>query len=242
MELQAFFNRPWPRSQPGSIIVLVCPGPLPQTFRVESKRLLWQLLRRVNGVRRGLMNACWLAEARLRGFELGGRIILNGRPCLHRHPGSRIALADCVCLNSSLRSNPLGCSQPVVLRTLRSGAEIILGHGVGLSGDSLCAAVRIQIGEGTFVGAGAMIFDNDFHSPLGEWTWGNAAPDNPKPVIIGRGVFIGARAIILKGVTIGDRAIVGAGAVVTKDVPVRRLAVGNPARVIPMTDEQSSAE
>ena len=112
------------------------------------------MLRRVNAVRRGLLNAFWLAEARLRGFELGDRIILNGRPYLHRHPGSRIALADGVCLNSSLRSNPLGCSQPVVLRTLRPGAEIILGPGVGMSSNSVCAALRIHIGEGTFVGAG----------------------------------------------------------------------------------------
>jgi acetyltransferase-like isoleucine patch superfamily enzyme len=200
---------------------------------VASKHLLRQILRRVNAVRRGLLNAFWLAEARFRGFELGDRIILNGRPCLRRHDGSRIALADGVCLNSSLRSNPLGCSQPVVLRTLRPGAEIILGRGVGLSGNSVCAALRIHIGEGTFVGAGAMIFDNDFHAPVGEWAWGDAAPGNPQPIIIGRGVFVGARAIILKGVTIGDRAIVGAGAVVTKDVPARRCVVGNPARVIP---------
>lgn len=191
------------------------------------------MLRRVNALRRGLQNSFWLAEARLRGFELGDRIILNGRPCLQRHPGSRIVLADDVCLNSSLRSNPLGCSQPVVLRTLRPGAEIILGRGVGLSSTSVAAARRIHIGEGTFVGAGAMIFDNDFHSPSGEWTWGEAAPDNPQPINIGRGVFIGCRAIILKGVTIGDRAIVGAGAVVTKDVPARQLVAGNPARVFP---------
>jgi acetyltransferase-like isoleucine patch superfamily enzyme len=199
---------------------------------VESKNLVWQMLRSVNAVRRGLMNASWLAEARLRGIELGDRIIFNGRPCLHRHPESRIALADGVCLNSSLRSNPLGCSQPVILRTMRAGAEIMLGRGVGLSANSVCAALRIHIGEGTFVGAGAMIFDNDFHSPLGEWNWGNAALDNPKPVLIGRGVFIGAHAIILKGVSIGDRAIVGAGAVVAKDVPARTIAAGNPARVI----------
>ena len=76
-----------------------------------------------------------------------------------------------------------------------------------------------------------MIFDNDFHSPVGEWTWGDATPDNPKPIIIGRGVFIGARAIILKGVTIGDRAIVGAGAVVTKDVPARHRGRRKPRSV-----------
>lgn len=199
---------------------------------MEQDGPLRRVLRSVNGVRRALVNALWLAEARWRGVELGERIILNGRPYLHRCRGSRILLADRVCLNSYLRSNPIGCSRPVSLRTMRPGAEIILGAGVGLSSTSVCAARRVEIGEGTFVGAEAMIFDNDFHAPIGEWNWGDAAPDNPQPVIIGRGVFIGARAIILKGVTIGDRAIVGAGAVVTKDVPARQTAAGNPARIV----------
>jgi acetyltransferase-like isoleucine patch superfamily enzyme len=43
-------------------------------------------------------------------------------------------------------------------------------------------------------------------------------------------VFVGARAIILKGVTIGDRAVIGAGAVVSKDVPAGHIAAGNPAK------------
>ena len=57
---------------------------------------------------------------------------------------------------------------------------------------------------------------------------------NARPVIFGRGVFVGARAIILKGVTVGNFAVIGAAAVVTCDVPPRHLAVGNPARVIPL--------
>lgn len=191
------------------------------------------LLRSLNGVRRGVVNSLWLAEARLRGLELGPRVVLNGRPYFLRVPGSRIVLGERVCLNTSLRSNPIGCSRPVSLVTMRSGAEIILGKNVGLSSTAVCAAVRVEIGEGTFVGADSYIFDNDFHSPVGEWSWGPPSADNPKPVVIGRGVFIGARATILKGVTIGDRAIVGAGAVVTKDVPARHIAVGNPARVFP---------
>jgi acetyltransferase-like isoleucine patch superfamily enzyme len=213
-----------------------------QRFPVESTSLLRQMLGRVTSVRRGLLNILWLTEAKVWGLKLGAGILLNGRPYLHRYPGSRIVLGDRVCLNSALRSNPIGCSRPVSLRTMRPGAEIILGPGVGLSGTSVCAALRIEIGEGTFVGADAMIFDNDFHSPLGEWNWSAAAADNPKPVTIGRGAFIGARAIILKGVTIGDRAIVGAGAVVTKDVPDRWRVAGNPARVIPLPDASSAME
>jgi acetyltransferase-like isoleucine patch superfamily enzyme len=200
---------------------------------MQPDGLLMNLLRRLNAVRRGAINSVWLAEARLRGLEIGQGVILNGRPYFHREPGSRIVLGDRICLNSSLRSNPIGCSRPVSLRTMRAGAEIILGPAVGLSSTAVCAALRVEIGEGTFVGADSYIFDNDFHAPVGEWRWGAPAADNPRPVVIGRGVFIGARAIILKGVTVGDRAIVGAGAVVTKDVPARHIAVGNPARVVP---------
>ena len=43
---------------------------------------------------------------------------------------------------------------------------------------------------------------------------------------------LGSGAVILAGVTIGEGALVGAGAVVTKDIPPRTIAVGNPARVI----------
>jgi maltose O-acetyltransferase len=56
-------------------------------------------------------------------------------------------------------------------------------------------------------------------------------------VSIGRRVFIGARALILPGVTIGDEAIVAAGSVVSHDVPPRTLVAGNPARAIGSVDD-----
>jgi acetyltransferase-like isoleucine patch superfamily enzyme len=199
-----------------------------------------KLLKAINAFRRYLINSVWLTEARLRGVLLGRGVVLNGRPYLFRAKNSKISIGDRVCLNSYLRSNPLGCARPVSLRTTAPGAEIILGPRVGLSSTAVCAALRIEIGEGTFVGADAMIFDNDFHAPVGEWGWGPPAPDNPRPIKIGRGAFIGARALILKGVTIGDRAIVGAGAVVTKDVPAHHIAVGNPARIFPQKPAHGS--
>lgn len=54
----------------------------------------------------------------------------------------------------------------------------------------------------------------------------------PAPIVLGRNVWVGAHATILKGVTIGDNAIVAAGAVVTKDVPADTIVGGVPARII----------
>ncbi|MHB9131977.1 MAG: DapH/DapD/GlmU-related protein [Armatimonadota bacterium] len=51
-------------------------------------------------------------------------------------------------------------------------------------------------------------------------------------IIVGEEAFIGARALVLPGVTIGDGAVIGAGAVVAKDMPAWMVCVGNPCRPI----------
>jgi len=51
-------------------------------------------------------------------------------------------------------------------------------------------------------------------------------------VTVGDDVWIGARVIILAGVTIGQGAIIGAGSVLFNDVPAWAVVVGNPARVV----------
>ncbi len=53
-----------------------------------------------------------------------------------------------------------------------------------------------------------------------------------KRILIGNDVWIGARAVVLDGVTIGDGAIVGACAVVTKDVPPFAIVAGVPAKIL----------
>lgn len=52
------------------------------------------------------------------------------------------------------------------------------------------------------------------------------------PIRIGNDVWIGARAIVVSGVSIGDGAVIGAGSVVTTDVPPYAIVVGMPGRVL----------
>ena len=59
-----------------------------------------------------------------------------------------------------------------------------------------------------------------------------------KPIIIGDSVWIGRRAMIMKGVNIGERSIVAAGAVVTKDVPPDVIVAGNPAKIVKQIDQK----
>ena len=78
----------------------------------------------------------------------------------------------------------------------------------------------VHIGQKTYVAFDAAILTHDrtrrlyLHTRIGQYC------------------FIGARSIIMPGVSIGNECIVGSGAVVTHDVPDRSMVAGNPARVI----------
>jgi len=52
------------------------------------------------------------------------------------------------------------------------------------------------------------------------------------PVVIGDNVFIGMNCIILKGVTLGTGSVMSAGSIITKAMPPRVIAAGNPAKVL----------
>lgn len=64
----------------------------------------------------------------------------------------------------------------------------------------------------------------------------------PAPIVIGRGVWIGANVTVLPGVTIGDDAVVAAAAVVTRDVPAGAVVVGAPARVVRSVYERDDSD
>lgn len=193
------------------------------------------LLRFLSGAserRRYVTSAVWAQEARLRGARLLGPVLFLGKPILTVASDSAFIFEGDNLVLSDPRCNEIGNAHPCILRTLFPGATLRFGHRVGLSSAIVCAATSIIIGEGTLLGAGAMVLDNDFHKPDGRFGWKSTGPEDARPVRIGRGCFLGARSMVLKGVTLGDRVVVGAGAVVTKDVPEGKTVVGNPARVV----------
>jgi maltose O-acetyltransferase len=71
---------------------------------------------------------------------------------------------------------------------------------------------------------------------IGSAAAGRCGPLFIQPIHVGRGVWIGTRAIICPGVTIGDGAVVAPGAVVTRDVPPNTLVGGVPAKVLRQLD------
>lgn len=167
------------------------------------------------------------------GVRYGRGLRLYGVPVVAVAQGSSLTLGNSVVLCSLSEFTALGVNHAVVLRTLLPGAKLLIGNNVGISGGTLCAAVHVEVGDGTMLGANVTIADTDFHpvaSP--ERRYAPLSEAEHAPVIIGKNVFIGTGSIVLKGVTIGDNAVIGAGSVVTKDVPAGAIAAGNPARIL----------
>ena len=90
----------------------------------------------------------------------------------------------------------------------------------------------IFIGEGTFIGHNVILAT--LNHDMNPYT---RADIHPKPIHIGKRVWIGSGAIVLPGVTIGDNSVIGAGSVVTKDVPADCVYGGNPAKFIKKNEE-----
>jgi len=108
----------------------------------------------------------------------------------------------------------------------------------------IVCANRVEIGNYCIFGRDVYISDTNEHpvDPIERLKatvtyWEKKTVDRYQlvensPVTIGNNVWIGERAIVLKGVTIGDNAVIAAGSVVTKDVPENTVVGGNPARVL----------
>jgi acetyltransferase-like isoleucine patch superfamily enzyme len=167
------------------------------------------------------------------GVTISGQPNFVGTPLVTLVSGSKIEICHDALLISRSFATVLGVSRPVILRTLSADAFIYIGDNVGLSGTTICSVSSITIGSQSMLGADVLLADTDFH-PVESRGRRNAplAQANSAPVSIGCNVFIGARSIVLKGVSIGDNTVIAAGSVVSKSMPSNVVAAGNPCRVI----------
>lgn len=191
-----------------------------------------RLLRRALGsVVRPLVRAWHRAALRSSGVVVPTSAIIIGSPIVSLAPGSRIELGERVVLCSKSEATALAISHPVVLRTLAPGARLSIGADTGISGGSFCAATEITIGEGCLFGADVVVADTNFH-PVDNANRRYSAGAETSRVVIGSNVFVGTRAIVLKGSTIGSDSVIGAGSLVAGVVPSGVVAAGNPCRVL----------
>lgn len=150
-------------------------------------------------------------------LEFGLDFLSRGKTSLKMGKNSLIDINGCASICNGCRI------------TLADGAKLVLGSDVFINENTRITAYKeIHIGNGCWISWDVNIIDTDFHNIIEN---GLVKPKEAG-IFIGNNVWIGAKAMILKGVTVGDGAIIAAGAVVTKDVLPACLVGGNPARII----------
>ena len=180
--------------------------------------------------------------------KYGKNLLLKGMPVIFNKSGANLIIGDNVTVKSSFLSNLVGLYSRTIIVTRAPGAEIIIGNNVGISGATIYARSRIEIGENTCIGGNTKILDNDFHPIevetrnrlLNAPNGGDSELVPSKPIKIGKNCFIGCNSIILKGTVLGDGCVVGAGAVVCGKFGDNCVIAGNPARVIKRLKEEGA--
>lgn len=118
--------------------------------------------------------------------------------------------------------------RPISIATVRPEARLVIEQFAFINwGVNIGVVQEVIIGAHALIGDDCIIYDTDWHR-----TDGSDGDESGAPTRIGRGVWLGARVVVLKGVTIGDNTVVAANSTVTRDLPCNVLAGGSPAQVI----------
>lgn len=121
--------------------------------------------------------------------------------------------------------------------SLASNVQIVAQHGKVVIGDDVHIGVGsiivcregVTIGADTLIAEYVVIRDQDHETarrPI------RSSGFSTGPIQIGRDVWLGAKATVLRGVTVGEGSVIGAHALVNTNIPPNMIAVGIPARVV----------
>ena len=186
----------------------------------SGQRLLTGLVRFVERLQEGVPLSAFCRGLWLRRYLHAEGLILalpGGPLPVIKNRGGRIDVESC-------------SFEPQVRIELSPGATVRIGKGCYLNRNvHIVAAQSVTIGRRVKVGWDVVIMDTDLHGHSGEEAVA-------RPVVIEDDVWIGCRALILKGVRVGKGAVVAAGAIVTKDVPPMAIVASPRADVISMIE------
>jgi len=151
--------------------------------------------------------------------------------------GTIVSTGAVVFAGSRIGARVILGDQSCVRERVEVGDDVVLGRGSYIENDTTVGALT-KIQADAYITAYSTLEDNVFIAPCVVTTndnWMGRTEKrfgNVKGPTIRRGARVGGGAILCPGIEIGEEAFVGAGAVVTKNVPPRKLVVGNPARVL----------
>jgi acetyltransferase-like isoleucine patch superfamily enzyme len=151
--------------------------------------------------------------------------------------GTVISTGAIVFAGSTVGANCIVGDQSCIRERVRMADDCVLGRGSLIENDTTVGTgTRIQ--AEAYITAYSTLEEDVFIAPCVVTTNDNfmgrteRRRELMKGPTIRRSARVGGGAVICPGVEIGTEAYVGAGAVVTKDVPPRKLVVGSPARVV----------
>ena len=203
---------------------------IPLAIRTKFYPMYNQILFKLNNVHHG------------KNFKVFNKIYLIGKGTIRIGNDFMFTSGDCI---NPISRNLRGCIYT------EQDAKITIGDRVGVSSSSFWISKELTIGNDVKIGADTLIIDTDSHQI--DYRLRKKYPHNQEealflnsqihsaPITIEDDVWIGAKCIILKGVTIGARSIIGAGSVVTKNIPSDCIAAGNPCKTIKFLNEKGSS-
>lgn len=171
-----------------------------------------------------------LQNLKWKGAKIGNHPTIEGKTAISITSAGSLQIGDNFICRSGFGRHILGGEYSSF--NINSGG-VIIGNNSGISATNINCNVSVIIGSHVLIGAGCLITDSNHHSI--NWRQRCFEGDSnvkSAPITICDYVFIGARSIILKGVTIGEKSIIAAGSVVVTDIPANCIAGGNPCKVI----------
>jgi len=178
------------------------------------------------------------------GAVLGKGPKLAKRSSASRDPLDALVLEDGVIIGTHaivfagahIGAGSIVADQAFVRERATIGSETVVGRASGVDND-VRIGDRVRIQSQAYVTGYSVIEDDVFFGPCAMTTNDDTMARHPKGMplrgaTLRRACRIGGGAVLVPGVEVGEEAFVAAGAVVTADVPARKVVMGVPARLV----------